>query len=233
MKYAVSDIHGHFDKYIELLERIDLKPDDTLYFLGDAIDRGPCGFKILLDMASRPNILGLMGNHEAMAIDALPGLLRHIREENAVLTRKEREAVKLWFYNGGEVSLDDFQLLSPEDMRRAWNYMRSLPLYREVEAGGRKFVLVHGGLEHFLPERPLDDYSQDEIVWCRPTPYTTYYTDKCVIVGHTPVRFMTKRRTTQPKFFKGNGFIDIDCGCAYEDGRLGCLCLDTMEEIYV
>ena len=47
MQYAVSDIHGCYDKYINLLRRIDLKDSDTLYVLGDMIDRGPDGLKIL------------------------------------------------------------------------------------------------------------------------------------------------------------------------------------------
>ena len=55
MIYAVSDIHGCYDKYQELLEKINFGPDDTLYVLGDVIDRGPDGFKIMLDMAQRPN----------------------------------------------------------------------------------------------------------------------------------------------------------------------------------
>ena len=41
MTYAVSDIHGCYDKYRELLRAIQLHPDDTLYVLGDVIDRGP------------------------------------------------------------------------------------------------------------------------------------------------------------------------------------------------
>lgn len=56
MQYAVSDIHGCYDKYIKLLHRINLRPTDTLYVLGDVIDRGPDGLKILLDMALHPNI---------------------------------------------------------------------------------------------------------------------------------------------------------------------------------
>ena len=54
MVYAVSDIHGCYDKYIDLLNKINFSPDDTLYVLGDVIDRGPDGFKIMLDMAQRP-----------------------------------------------------------------------------------------------------------------------------------------------------------------------------------
>ena len=40
MQYAASDIHGCYDKYVQLLRRIDLKASDTLYVLGDMIDRG-------------------------------------------------------------------------------------------------------------------------------------------------------------------------------------------------
>ena len=67
MIYAVSDIHGCYDKYRELLRAIHFSPDDTFHVLGDVIDRGPDGFKILLDMARWPNVVNLMGNHEAMA----------------------------------------------------------------------------------------------------------------------------------------------------------------------
>ena len=41
----MSDIHGCFDKYQKMLRRIDFAPEDTLYVLGDVIDRGPDGIK--------------------------------------------------------------------------------------------------------------------------------------------------------------------------------------------
>ena len=40
MYYAISDIHGRFDKYQEMLELIEFALRDTLYVLGDVIDRG-------------------------------------------------------------------------------------------------------------------------------------------------------------------------------------------------
>lgn len=43
MKYVVSDIHGCYDKYRELLKVLALSYDDTLYILGDVIDRGSGG----------------------------------------------------------------------------------------------------------------------------------------------------------------------------------------------
>ena len=50
MNYVISDVHGEYDKYKAMLERIAFSDDDTLYVLGDVIDRGSGGIKILKDM---------------------------------------------------------------------------------------------------------------------------------------------------------------------------------------
>ena len=232
MIYAVSDIHGCYDKYQKLLEMINFGPDDTLYVLGDVIDRGPDGFKIMLDMAQRTNVVNLMGNHEAMALDALSRIL-NAAEENGetALTKDDDEAVELWFFNGGELSLADFFWLNEEQEQTVWEYMRNMPLYKEVEAGGQHFVLVHGGLENFSLSRPLADYKSNEILWCRPEKDTVYYPDRYVVFGHTPVQVL--RANAPVQIYRRDNLIDIDCGCVFPNGRLGCLCLDTMEEIYV
>jgi serine/threonine protein phosphatase 1 len=235
MTYAVSDIHGCYDKYAALLRRLDLGPDDTLYVLGDVIDRGGDGFKILLDMASRPNVKCLMGNHEAMAIKALPGILRALALEDPDAMRPdETDNMELWFCNGGELSLADFLWLNQDQEAQTWQYLRSLPLYAEAEAGNRNFVLVHGGLENFSPTRPLADYTCDEIVWCRTKVDTVYYPDKLVVLGHTPVRFLADSdESDQPRIYRTDTWINIDCGCVFQGGSLACLCLDTMNEFYI
>ena len=40
MIYAVSDLHGCYEKYIKMLEKIQFRETDTLYVLGDVVDRG-------------------------------------------------------------------------------------------------------------------------------------------------------------------------------------------------
>ena len=236
MIYTVSDLHGCYDKYQKLLETLNLGENDTLYVLGDVIDRGPKGFHMMLDIASRPNVVCLMGNHEAMAKDALPAILGSLEGNSYFLNHRDRENVSLWFRNGGETSLQDFLRLDKAQRDTVWEYLLSLPLYREVEIGNRKFVLVHGGLERFSPSRPLEEYEPDEILWCRPEPDTVYFPDRCVVLGHTPTHFLYETMghpASGGKIFRTESFIDIDCGCVYHDGQLGCLCLDTMEEIYI
>lgn len=124
MVYAVSDIYGCYDKYIDLLNEISFGPNDTLYVLGDVIDRGPDGFKILLDIAQRPNVVNLMGNHEAMVMDALPRVLSAIQPDGGLeLFKEDTEAVERWFYNGGELSLADFLWLNKDQMQTVWSYL--------------------------------------------------------------------------------------------------------------
>ena len=121
MQYAVSDIHGCYDKYIRLLRRIDLKPSDTLYVLGDVIDRGPDGLKILRDIAMRPNIVPFLGNHEYAALTCLPWLLEELTEENTEpdVFLWRLQSVQGWKSDGGDKTIEEFRRLSSGPARRA------------------------------------------------------------------------------------------------------------------
>lgn len=221
MIYAISDIHGRYDKYAAMLEKINFRDNDTLYILGDVIDRGNDGIKILLDILRRPNAVMLMGNHEAMMLDTLLGF-EQINEESI-------DKMVLWVLNGGEPTLTAFLELGKKDRIDILDSLEKMPYYAEISVGGNDFILLHGGLEDFSPDRPLCGYSRDEIVWAEPDFERGYFADKFLIVGHTP----TPTICGEPKIFRNNKLIDIDCGCAFEGGRLGCLCLDDFEEFYV
>ena len=52
--YVISDIHGELELFEELLDRIALKDSDTLYILGDVVDRGPHPVKVLQRLMSMP-----------------------------------------------------------------------------------------------------------------------------------------------------------------------------------
>ena len=58
----------------------------------------------------------------------------------------------------------------------------------------------------------------------------TYLEDKIIITGHTPTGFIDPEYIG--RIWKGNNHIAIDCGAVFGN-PLGCICLDTMEEIYV
>lgn len=232
MIYVMSDLHGRYDLYKSMLEKIKLNNDDILYILGDIIDRGENGIKILLDMMGHSNIIPIIGNHEHMAYSTLKKLSVEITEENYnnYLDREAIEMFENWVFNGGLSTSRAFSKSDAEDKGKILEYLGEFDLYEELEAGGKKFVLVHGGLDGFKPDKPLDEYSITDIVWGRCDYQKQYFPDKYLVTGHTPTHFIDPKY--KGRIYKKNNHIAIDCGAVY-GGRLGCICLDTFEEFYV
>lgn len=202
MTYTISDIHGRYDRYTALLECINLRDEDTLYVLGDVIDRGPDGCKILLDMMARPNVLPILGNHEFTATICLPWLLREVTSQNITeLGETQVAALGEWITNGSNTTLRELNRVSLEDREEILEYLQEMELYAEVEAGGRSFILVHAGLDNFAPDKLLADYALPDFIFARSRLDMDFYPDRYLVYGHTPTRVLHRwagnlRRTT-------------------------------------
>lgn len=233
MIYVMSDLHGQYQKYREMLELIHFNAEDTLYVLGDVIDRGEQGIQILLDMMERPNVIALIGNHEWMAAQCLPWLQTEISEESINrLTQEQLDALTLWLHNGASPTITQFQRLSVSQREALCEYlMEELLPYEILAIDQRRFLLVHAGLGNFDIHKQLEDYTIEELVWERPDFSKRYSNDAhfTIIVGHTPTLLVNGRA----QIYHGEQMIDIDCGAVYPGGRLSCLCLDTMQEYYI
>lgn len=233
--YVCSDLHGRYDRWIGLIEKIGLRPDDTLYVLGDMIDRGPDGCKILLDMMSRSNVIPILGNHELTAAICLPWLLKEISDHSLNHLDDSRIAsLQEWMMSGGDSTLKELKQLTKAERESILDYLREMELYAEVEAGGRKFVLSHAGLDHFAPHKSLEDYELEDFLFCRPRLNEKFWPDRYLVYGHTPTRLL-RAQIGQPlsdDILCCGQQIAIDCACGF-DGKLGCIRLDTMEEFYV
>ena len=108
MIYVMSDLHGCYDQYREMLEQIRLQDEDTLYVLGDLVDRGHQNVDLILAIASRKNIRPLMGNHDYMAALMLKVYgLQEGQEAGSNPLQKEAERGDLfdaWLKDGGETT---------------------------------------------------------------------------------------------------------------------------------
>lgn len=231
MIYCLSDIHGCYEDYLKMLKLINLSDADTLYILGDVIDRGPDGIKILQDMMKRRNIVPILGNHEFMAVKVLPWLLGEITEESIDnFDEKKIRALINWQFDGGDATMAGFRRLNRDEQAEVMDYLMEFEVYEEVSAGGRNYVLVHAGLDNFEPQRELWDYELHELIFRR-TDYTkVYFDDKFLVTGHTPTRNITGNG--KDEIYEKNNHIAIDCGCVF-GGKLAAICLDTLEKFYV
>ena len=232
MIYAMSDLHGEYDKYRAMLEQIHFSDEDVLYILGDVVDRGEKPVEILWDMSLRSNVYPLMGNHDRMALDVLRTLTVEITEESIEqnITLDTMQALFLWERNGAQSTIDGFRRLPMDDRMFLLNYMEDFAPYEVVTAGGRTFVLVHAGLGDFRPDKGLDEYDIFDLAFIRFNYEKEYFGGSTYIVtGHTP----TITITGKPEIYHSHNNICIDCGAVFPGGRLACLCLDTMEEFYI
>lgn len=232
MIYCMSDIHGNYEGYKKLLEKVDFKEEDTLYVLGDVIDRGKQSIKILQDMMIRPNVVPIIGNHEYMGIQCLKFLMQEISEDSiATISEDIIRGLLEWQNVGGQATMDEFHKLSREEKQDLIDYLEEFSLYEEVSVNGKDYVLVHAGLCNFAVDRPLENYGLHELIFKAPQYSRVYYLDKYLVTGHLVTRAI--RQNKRPYFiYKGNNHIAIDCGsnCG---GQLGMICLNTGEEFYI
>ena len=86
----MSDIHGCYKEFIKMLQLINFSENDTLYILGDVLDRGENPLEILEYIMNHGNIILLMGNHENM-------MLNYFKTKNIFI----KKYYKLnWIFNG-------------------------------------------------------------------------------------------------------------------------------------
>jgi serine/threonine protein phosphatase 1 len=240
----MSDLHGEYNLYLKMLEKIKFSEEDLLYILGDVIDRGDSGMKILKDMMLRPNVIPIIGNHEYMALSCISWLQREITEESIKrIDENILRGLSEWMNVGGSVSMSEFRKLSMEEKEDIKEYLSDFDLYNTVKVNGKTFILVHAGLDNFSEDREIYDYKLSEMIFNKPDYERVYFKDKYLVTGHTPTRIihaeqmgisleeMDQREYDDTIFIKNN-HIAIDCAASY-GGNLGCICLDTMEEFYV
>lgn len=231
MHYVLSDIHGNERRFNSILKQIDLQSDDTLYVLGDVIDRYPGGLRILRRLMAMPNAKLLLGNHEYMMLRALG----HPVDDNP----DDGNALAHWYRNGGDVTHLRWKFLRKTTRRQILNYLRALPLNLELELRGQRYLLVHGAPISLWAQNTDQRYRNAThfSVWRRPEVQDPMPEGFTVIFGHTPTRHY--RDTAPMEVWRGEGRIAIDCGSGYPEtgdlapyGRLACLRLEDGKVFY-
>lgn len=215
----MSDIHGNRRRFESVMSQINLQPEDTLYILGDVVDRYPFGIEILQKLMAMPNVKMLKGNHEVMF-------------EYSVKTGH----FNLWNWNGGEVTYKAYQKLSDDQKREVIKFIGGLPINIDIEVNGIKYKLVHGSPMEWFDKRRTDfDTAEEFAVWQRVDPFDAADSDYVTVFGHTPTIYYQSGYVAS--IWHGKNAVGIDCGSGFKNTRkrkyrLACLRLDDMTEFY-
>ena len=236
MIYVMSDIHGQKRRFDSVMKQINLQPEDTLYVLGDVIDRNLDGIKLLRQIMAMPNVKMLLGNHELMMVNAL--YCPPPEDEEWPEYYYERKQA-LWYRNGGEVTHNYLKHIKKAVRQEIFEYLDKLPVNAELTVNDRQYILTHAA--------PVDLYesygwkyksARDFAVWMRFERFPVLE-GRIVIFGHTPTHHFQYDKPMA--IWDAKSWIGIDCGCMLPEtgdpwsgvlGRLACLRLDDMQVFY-
>ena len=228
MTYVVSNLHGNYTKFKELLKTINFKDTDIMYVLGDIVDYGDESMELVGDLSIRYNVYPIVGEHDYTAVKMLSGFEKMLKSGETP-DKKFITQMTQWVADGGQSTLDSFRTLDAEMKEGIIDYLSDMTLYEEVEVGGKEYLLVHAGIAGYKTGVDLEELKPEAFFTEALDLTKKYFDDKTIIVGHTPT---TEDNGGDGKIFFGNGSIAIDCGEA-RGGTVGCLRLEDLKEFYV
>ncbi len=188
---AIGDIHGCCETLNALLEELDPGDDDTLVFVGDYVDRGPCSRGVidrLISLKDEVDCVFLRGNHEQLML--------------AYIDHGEYDA---WAMNGGVMTLNSYL----DEERKLAIPMTHIEFIRETKLfyDTPDFFFVHAGADPRLTIAENVAAADEEVfLWERSHLRARRLAwEKPIVCGHTPV----EAPVNDPLL------INIDTGCVY------------------
>ena len=233
--YACTDLHGRKDLYTKIKEI--LQPEDKVFYLGDAGDRGPDGWELIKTIYEDDQFEYIKGNHEDMLIASMWAYQRNPEVESRAFLLLKR--------NGGEYTFQDWW---KDGANMDWaSRLDELPVHAEyINKDGIVVLMSHAGYTPWLDEENPDKITipdEFELIWNRDHIYEDWNEEwfkNCVVVhGHTPIpHLMDRLNDKNPDivvgayWYENNKKVCIDNLSAFSG--IACLLnLDTFEETII
>jgi serine/threonine protein phosphatase 1 len=212
--YAISDIHGCYSMFLKMLEKIQFdETKDTLYILGDIMDRGP----------EIPQMVRWVWEHESDHVIMLKG-----NHEDMFVSYPDPEYYAYYYSH-----------FSAQEIHHLLHWIPSLPNYLEIRVGNTDYILVHAGIteEILTTGEDPDDYC----IWARYEFYSGKgIPGKTIVFGHTPMMSQMINDELSIHIWRPKDpdihMIGIDTGAVFArrfGGKLSCLRLEDQKEFYV
>jgi len=219
--FVISDLHGQYDLFLKLLEKINLKREDLLVIMGDICDRGEKSYEIYMKcmkmMKLGYNLKFILGNHEDMLLEDLENdyPLRYETEFSIYRNSKyfNKKSMEEWYE-------ENFF----KEIKWLVKWLKNCPLV----ISGNENIFVHAGLDL---QTKLEKQERETVLWTREEFWIDEesvleeYRSKNIYFGHTP---NINGRISE----KTDKIWDIDCG-AFFTHFLGCVEVKSKEKIYV
>jgi len=219
---VIGDIHGGLKALKQILEKAQIKQDDTLIFLGDYVDgwsESALVLDYLIALKEKQNCIFIRGNHDDLLL----------------LYLKTNKFNQEWIKHGGDSTIKIYKNIDQKIRKKHIAFLESLVNYY---LDNQNRLYIHAG---FTNVRGVDyEYFQPMFYWDRtlwetalalnpmlqPTDY--YYPNRFklyneIYIGHTPT---TKIGETIP--LQKACVWNVDTGAAFR-GKLTIMDVDSKE----
>lgn len=147
--YCIGDLQGCNAPFQRLLDKIDFSPSrDTLYLLGDLVNRGPDSLATLRHIVALGDAAqSLLGNHDLHLLALWQGVRQPGRHDTVkdLLQASERDALLDWLRHRAMAMHRHGWLMVHAGVLPTWSAARTMALAAEVEQ-----ALRGPGLKDFL-----------------------------------------------------------------------------------
>lgn len=217
--YAFTDLHGEYELWQKI--KAYCKPEDKLYFLGDAADRGSEGVRIMIELLTDPRVIYLKGNHEYI-------MEKYFDTPNSA-------TLDFWLKNGGTPTIEGLISLSEKKFDWLLDKIKQMPYYIFY----KNIYMSHSGYYCDLNKKSKLEQNwyklqllenRDRIGRDTVKPKEIDY----IIHGHTPVQYISQylrefnnSLKIEPKYYD-NFKIGLDL-CSIVTGKAALINLDTFE----
>lgn len=226
---AISDVHGNLPYLRGLLDKLDLRGEDTLVFCGDMVEKGGQSLETLryiMRLAKERRVLAVQGN-----CDCWQDEIYRATPRSDIYTKKyllansagwgpgllAQMSAEIGFEVREDTDMAEFRRRIGEAFAPELDFLDSLP--HVIDAG--RYVFVHGGLPEGEPES-WDGWScmKNDNFLGQGRSF-----DRWVIVGHWPVMlYGADTVCANPIIERERRIISIDGGCVLkDDGQLNAL----------
>lgn len=209
---AISDIHGHLDRFKLLLKEVNYTPEDYLVIIGDFVEKGDQVIETIhyvMELDKNERTLVLLGNcewamHAMLTIediaDQIPKYLNRVSTNGCI-----RHVYNLYHYYDHKTPDLEVQHTILNYLKEEMDYISTLPTTLKFN----NFLFVHAGLEK------REDYTKCGLSSMLEMKYFLDYghiLDEIVIVGHLPTSNYRKTINNDIIFDFDKKIICIDGG---------------------
>lgn len=220
--FVIGDIHGGLKALVQLLNKLEVKEEDTLIFMGDYVDgwsESAQVIQFLIALSQKFNCIFIKGNHDVWCENWL----------------SNQDVNMTWYMHGGRETMESYIGFSGDEKKKHLEFFENLQLYH-IDDKNRLFI--HAGFTsmHGIEKEVVEEaFYYDRTLWEMAvsldknlSEHSELYPNRLkhyheIYIGHTPT---INYNCYEP--MNAANIWNVDTGAAFY-GKLSAMDINTKE----